>query len=177
MMSTATHKNTRARPREIGAREILSSLPLPQGERVGVRGLRQLSQLSQNGCKNPVHVGDSFIIPKAKCSVPLVSEESISPRILGCPVRVLPTVSFDDKAKLDTQKIGNVRPDRHLPTKLCVRQLPISQARPKQRLSMSLLSPQRTSSSRISLFHTPSPHPSPQRGEGVSLNACENNRS
>jgi len=142
-----------------------------------VRGHPRSRQFRQNRGKNPVHVADDVLVPEAKRFISARQKERVSPFIFQHTFRMLPTVSFNHKTMFNAQKIGNIRANRHLPTKLRIAQLTISQTRPKQSLCMSLVSPERTSTNRIPLFHTPSPHPSPLRGAGVHRQNTDDNRS
>jgi len=168
-MNIASHKNTLA-PSGRGEDPLTSV----SGR---VRGSHRSLQFRQNCGKNTIHIADDVIVPKAKSSIALTRKECVTPQIISRPVRMLSAIRLNNQTKLNTKKIGNVRTHRHLSTELRIAQLPISQARPKQRLRMGLVSPQRTSTCRVFSFHTPSPHPSPLWGEGVHRQNNEDNRS
>jgi hypothetical protein len=88
--------------------------------------------------KNPFHILDYLIVPKAQNEKSLRSQ----PRRPSCVFRgrrgVLSAVEFNDKLALEADEIDDVPPNRRLTPDLAAGKLPVSQSIPEALLGFGL---------------------------------------
>jgi hypothetical protein len=83
----------------------------------------------RDGHQNAIDILQNVVVPETENSVPARVEE---PSSYGIPrFRMLATIRFDDELGINAKKIGDVRSDRRLPTKLQPVQLPIAEVVPQ----------------------------------------------
>ena len=111
-------------------------LPLPVGERAGVRGDR--SQVVGDALENAVDVLKHLVVPESKYEIPARFQSASALAILLAALTVLSAIRFDDQARGFAAKIHDVAIDRHLPTEFQSAQTPIPQPEPKHALGIHL---------------------------------------
>jgi len=96
---------------------------------------------------------------------------------------MLAAVKLDDHARIGARKIDDVAADRNLTLEFPSAETAVAQAQPQDALDIRLMPPQtpRTFNAFCYSVHTqrnpvsPSPHPSPQWGEGVTRGTSSTN--
>jgi hypothetical protein len=142
--------------------------PLPSGERARVRGTllpRLTFECGANDGQYSLEVLQYVGIPKTQHTIALPLKIGVAAHVTLAR-RMLSPINLDDHAFILAEEINNPTPDWHLAAKLPSSKAPISQLIPELAFGVSQVSPQPACSKGTCLFHTPSPRPSPLRGEG-----------
>src|SRR5437879_6364971 len=140
----------------IAANSVLL-LPLPGGERVGVRGARSLRQSRKDLLEHPIHVLQHVVVPDAQHEIAARFEDC---RALGISFRirrVLTAIKLDDETSIRTAEIREEPVDGHLALELPSVQSSITQAKPQLAFRIRLIAAQ-VARSFDSLAHS-APHP------------------
>lgn len=77
--------------------------------------------------QNAIDVIKHLIIPEPDYPVSFAFQMPRSFRVITLPARVLPAIQLNDNSFFGTNKIGNIRRDRHLPFKFQIAKLPVPQ--------------------------------------------------
>ncbi len=141
-----------------------SLLPLPAGERVGVRGRRGSSaQVGTEPLENAVQIVEDLVVPDADDRVSGGSKIGVTDPIPHA-FRVLSAIDLDDQPCFLADEIDDVWADRHLSAELPSREPSISHGEPEFPFGIGHGAPH---GARMFLeVHGPSPQPSPPRGRG-----------
>src|SRR5262249_5173495 len=144
------------------------ALPLPEGERGGVRGYGSMMIDSvQNFFEHTVHITHHVVIPESKHEVTHRLQDSGSIRITFSVVIVLTTVKLHDQFGIRTEEIDDKTIDRRLPLELPSGQTAITQSQPQQSLCIRLLAAQSSSGVGVRSLHpTPLPPALSRTGRG-----------
>jgi len=103
------------------------ALPLPAGERGGVRGFRSVTiDGAQNVFEHTVHVSYHVVIPKSQHEVPHRFQDSGSVRITFAILGVVTTIELYDELGIRAEEIDDKALDRDLPLELQSVQSPIA---------------------------------------------------
>jgi hypothetical protein len=118
-------------------------LPLPEGERGGVRGFgRLLVERVQNLFEHAVRISHHVIVPKPEDEIPACFQISRSVCILLNTVGMLPAINLHNEPCVRAAKIYDEAIERHLPAKLPSAEPALAQAEPQDSLCIRLLSAQ-----------------------------------
>src|SRR5262245_27896079 len=94
-------------------------LPLPAGERGGVRGFgRLLTERAWDGLKHTLDVSHHIVVPMPEHRI---SHRFQSPRplfVLRCAIRMLAAIKLNDQLRISTNKVDAEAINRHLPLEL-----------------------------------------------------------
>ena len=148
--------------------EEVAKSPLPFGERARVRGTLLCRLTFESGKDNgqyPFRIFEDVGIPEAQNAITLSSKLGVATPVPYAFTMLAP-INFDDQALLLAEKVNHPGTDWHLAAKLPPGEAPVPQVIPEVAFGVGQVSPQFACSMRTYLFHTPSPQPSPLRGEG-----------
>jgi hypothetical protein len=139
-------------------------LPLPSGERVGVRGSSREVKLLENSVENALEIAQNVVIPKTDDVVPALFQHRSALAVRNGSLPMLTTINLDDQFAIQSDEVDNEVRKRNLPLEFDAIELTHPKSRPKETLGLGGILTQSTGE----LFQTLSPLtlPSPQRGEG-----------
>src|SRR5919197_2686146 len=124
MAPSSTRMRSPARRRNVcsveeGGADITTGsalLPLPEGERGGVRGFgSMLVNRAQNLFQHPVHIARNVVIPESKDEIAHGLQHSRSIRIACLVVIMLTAIKLHDELGVRAEEIDDEAIDRHLP--------------------------------------------------------------
>ena len=116
------------------------ALPLPGGERVGVRGFGWLlAKRAQDDFKHTVRIAEDIVVPEAEDEVTHRFEDFGSILVVRFAGRVLATVEFHNQLGICTDEVDDVAIDRHLPFELPIGKSARSQTKPQYAFRIRLM--------------------------------------
>jgi len=152
----------------IGAGPKLPSPLRGRGWRASARRVRGRGQGRLDRRPDTIEILQHIVVPEAKDTKALTLQKFSSTRVaLG---RVLPAVDLDDQALLGAEEVRDVAIDLDLPTELEAVHLAVAENVPEFALGVGGVATQPPRSGRQKMLpchNSPSPQPSPARGEGV----------
>ena len=90
-------------------------------------------------CKHVVWIGEYLFIQEAQDSPATLSQKRVAFQIMPILRPVLAAVGFDDEARRDRSKVGDVRRDRMLATEVPAREVRVMQNLPQRMLCLGLI--------------------------------------
>jgi hypothetical protein len=115
-------------------------LPLPAGERGGVRGFGQLLvERIQNLLENAIETAHHVVVPKSKHEISHRFQSPCPLFILKRADRVLASVKLNDQHRISTSKIDDEAIDGYLPLELPARESATAQPEPQDSLCIRLM--------------------------------------
>jgi len=123
-----------------------------------------------NGLKHTIHIAQNVVVPETQHPVAFAFKKSRARHIL-CAVGMLPAIRLDNQLAFGTEKISDIRTNRHLTAKLETTKAAIAQAQPQRRFRFGLMTAQMPRPRNIQALHMlpPSPNPLP---EGERAKSC-----
>src|SRR5258708_1973372 len=149
-----------------------SSLP-PCG---GGLGWGVATECGADDVDNAIRILQDLVVPEAEDAEALPLQKGCSDHV-GCAFRVLPAVDFDDKARFQTNEVGDVLVDRDLAAKSMSIELLSAQSRPELRFTVGWIAAELSTDTTchdLSRLYPPSPTtpppppPPPPGGEGLT---------
>jgi len=132
-------------------------LPLPGGERVGVRGFGLMGiKRSANFRQNAIYVFQNVVVPEAQDQVAHCFQDFCSLPIGALSNGMLSAIKLNDQMRVGAKEIDNEPIDWTLPSKFPTSETPIAQSEPKCPFGICLIAAQPPRSLRTCL-HRPSP--------------------
>src|SRR5262245_46827941 len=132
-------------------------LPLPEGERGGVRGFGSLLVGGvQDVFEHALNVSNDIVVPVAQDEIAHRVQNTGSVGITVSILIVLPAIQFHDELGVRTEKIDDEAIDRHLPLELPAVESAVAQTKPQHTLRVGLIAAKPPSR-----CGAPSRHPTP----------------
>src|SRR5262249_55736444 len=130
-------------------------LPLPGGERVGVRGQGSMSvERSEDGVENALGIAQDIIVPESQHAVTERFENSGGLEIRLGAFGVLPSVKLDDKARVGADEVDDVAVNGCLAPELPAAESSVPQLEPEHALRVGLVAAQASGSSGVPLHRS-----------------------
>src|SRR5690242_18905254 len=137
------------------AMRLRALLPLPGGERVGVRGQgSMLVQCTEDRLYDTVSISQHIVVPESQYGVPGRFQDFAASFVFSSSFGMLAAIQFHDQSRVRTNEVDPVLMHRRLPSKLPSSKTPIAQAKPEHTLGIGLIPPQPSRCSNAS-FHGP----------------------
>ena len=140
-------------------------LPLPGGERVGVRGSAGDVYLLSKSIKNAFDIAQNVVVPESNDVISRFLQSPGSDGVFRTVLGMLSAVDLDDQFQIERDEINNVAGDRLLPFEFNALESPIAQFAPDQLFGFRHPASERA---RLPIHvEAPSPNPLPN-GERAS---------
>src|SRR5262249_14000392 len=153
MAPSSTRMRSRAMRRSVCSVLVLGTsigacsglLPLPAGERGGVRELgRLLIERVQDLFKHAVEILHHIVVPEPKHKISHRLQGSRPLFVLRRAIRVLAAIKLNDQLPIGTNKVGDEAINRRLSFELPARKSTTAQTKPQDSFCIRLLSTQRS---------------------------------
>lgn len=108
------------------------NLPLPLGERVGVRGL-SLPRRGQDRLQDAFHILDHLVVPEPQYPIAALFKKPRSLGICRSLIAMLAAIELYDQPNALAQEVDDIRTDWNLTPEFQATQTPIAQPKPELR--------------------------------------------
>lgn len=147
------------------------ALPLPLGERAGVRGFQRPinSKRRRDLRQHAFDICENLVVPKSQNTKAFLLQPGCSLCVYLRPAIacVLAAVLFNDKSSVETAKIGNIWTDGSLSAEFDAFEAPVTQQHPHLSFGVGLISSEQTCSGHAHKIGPLTLTLSPKGGEGT----------